>query len=215
MKHINPLVFIALSVMTVLSFTNLLGIPASGVSVLVGIVFFFIIKAMRKCSFEESGFDIKSVGRCFTAKPSVLVWMLLPIAANALCVTIALLALPQFLTHVLSRAGEIVSFSNILVMVPQLLILAVGEEIAWRAFFQNELQKRLPLIPSLVITSILFSIGHIASGDTVIVVYDIVFVFINSILYGVVFYKTNNAWLSAISHFAANLFSVIVLLAIR
>lgn len=44
-----------------------------------------------------------------------------------------------------------------------------------------------------------------------IVAYDISFVFINSILYGIIFYKTNNAWISAISHFIANLFSVIVL----
>ncbi|HBC29880.1 MAG TPA: CPBP family intramembrane metalloprotease, partial [Clostridiales bacterium] len=45
----------------------------------------------------------------------------------------------------------------------------------------------------------------------VIVTYDIFFVFINSILYGIIFYKSKNAWISAISHFAANLFSVIVL----
>ena len=89
--------------------------------------------------------------------------------------------------------------------------LALGEEIAWRAFFQKRLNKVLPIIPTLLISSILFAIGHFNQGDTVIVIFDIFFVFINSILYGVIFYRTNNAWISAISHFIANLFSVIVL----
>lgn len=40
----------------------------------------------------------------------------------------------------------------------------------------------------------------------------IIFVFVNSILYGIIFYKSNNAWVCAISHFIANLFSIIVLL---
>jgi len=31
------------------------------------------------------------------------------------------------------------------------------------------------------------------------------------VLYGIIFYKTNNAWVSGLSHFAANLFSILVL----
>ncbi|MFB6467871.1 hypothetical protein ACE38V_13860 [Cytobacillus sp. Hz8] len=37
------------------------------------------------------------------------------------------------------------------------------------------------------------------------------FVFVYSVLYGIIFHKSNNAWVSAFSHFAANLFSVIIL----
>lgn len=86
------------------------------------------------------------------------------------------------------------------------------EEIGWRALFQNHLNKVLPIIPVLFITSVLFAFGHLTEGNTIIVIYDIFFIFINSILYGIIFHKTNNAWISAISHFMANLFSIIVLL---
>ncbi len=205
---------IVMVIMAALSFTNLFGITAAGATVPIGVLFFFINKAVNKQSYEQSGLDFKSIGRCFKARPSVWVWVLLPLVMNAVCVAISLIALPEFLAHVVSRTGETVSFSNILLMVLQLVIFALGEEIAWRAFFQNELQKALPVIPALLITSLLFSTAHIASGETVVVIYDIFFVFINSILYGVVFYKTKNACISAISHFAANLFSIIILLII-
>jgi membrane protease YdiL (CAAX protease family) len=96
-------------------------------------------------------------------------------------------------------------------MIIQLAFLALGEEIAWRAFFQRQLSKALPIIPTLLISSLLFAVGHFNQGDAVIVLYDVFFVFINSVLYGIIFHKTNNAWINAISHFVANLFSIIVL----
>lgn len=91
------------------------------------------------------------------------------------------------------------------------MVVYEAEEIAWRAFFQKQLNKALPIVPVLLISSLLFALGHLREGSTIIVAYDIFFVFINSILYGIIFYKSNNAWISGISHFVANLFSVIVL----
>ncbi|MBN3555795.1 CPBP family intramembrane metalloprotease [Fictibacillus nanhaiensis] len=96
-------------------------------------------------------------------------------------------------------------------LVLQLAVLALGEEIAWRAFFQNQLSKYIPIIPTIILTSIIFSLGHFAVGNAVVVSYDIFFIFINSVIYGVIFYKTNNAWISAISHFIANVFSIILI----
>ena len=113
--------------------------------------------------------------------------------------------------NVLARTEVFVSFDKVVIMIFQLALLALGEEIAWRAFFQKQLSKALPIIPTLLISSVLFAIGHFNQGNAVIVLYDVFFVFINSVLYGIIFRKTNNAWISAISHFVANLFSIIVL----
>jgi membrane protease YdiL (CAAX protease family) len=71
----------------------------------------------------------------------------------------------------------------------QLVVLALGKEIAWRAFFQNRITKHIPIIPATLITSTLFAIGHTSDGDILAVSYNIFFVFINSILHGIVFIK--------------------------
>lgn len=196
--------------MAILSFSNLLGLKIAGLAVVVGVVFFFVHKVSEKQPFEGSGLDIGAIRINFKDK-SIWFWMALPIIMDAVAIGISKLLLPEYIDHVLARTEAFVSFNKVLILIIQLAFLALGEEIAWRAFFQKQLNKALPIIPTLLVSSLLFAIGHFNQGDAVIVLYDVFFVFINSVLYGIIFYKTNNAWMSAISHFAANLFSIIIL----
>lgn len=131
---------------------------------------------------------------------------------NFINITIAILIIHEYIEHVLARTEIFITFDKIFLMIFQLAVLALGEEIAWRAFFQKQLNKAFSITTVLLISSLLFSVAHFSQGDIMIVVFDIFFVFVNSILYGIIFHKTNNAWFSAISHFLANLFSIIILL---
>ena len=210
MQNIKKISLIAIMLMAILSFSNLLGLKIAGLAVVVGVVFFFIHKSSEKQHYEGSGLDIGAI-RINLKDRSILFWMTLPIIMDAVAIAISKLILPEYIEHVLARTETFVSFDKVLILIIQLAFLALGEEIAWRAFFQKQLNKALPIIPTLLISSLLFAIGHFSQGNAVIVLYDVLFVFINSVLYGIIFHKTNNAWMSAISHFAANLFSIIVL----
>jgi membrane protease YdiL (CAAX protease family) len=210
MQNIKKISLIAIILMAILSFSNLLGLKIAGLAVVVGVILFFVHKASEKQPFEGSGLDIGAIRINFKDK-SIWFWIALPIIMDAVAIAISKLLLPEYLEHVLARTEAFVSFDKVLILIIQLAFLALGEEIAWRAFFQKQLNKALPIIPTLLISSLLFAIGHFNQGNAVIVLYDALFVFINSVLYGVIFHKTNNAWISAISHFAANLFSIIVL----
>ncbi len=197
-------------IMAVMSFANLLGLKIAGISVNIGIVFFFINNFYENQPITESGLNFKAIGTDLKDR-RIWLWILLPLIMDAVSITIAKILLPEYIEHVLSRTEVFLSFDKVLLMLFQLAFLALGEEIAWRAFFQKQLNKTFSIIQVLLISSLLFAIGHFNQGNPVIVIYDIFFVFINSILYGIIFYKSKNAWVSAISHFAANLFSVIVL----
>ncbi|MDF2675605.1 MAG: hypothetical protein K0R09_3877 [Clostridiales bacterium] len=210
MKNIKRLPFIAMIVMAVISFSNLLGLKIAGASVIIGVVFFFINKANEKQPFSDSGLDIKAIRTNFKDR-GIWLWVLLPLIMDVVSITIGKLFLPEYIEHVLARTEIFISFDKIILTVFQLAVLALGEEIAWRAFFQKQLNKAFSIIPVLLISSVLFAFGHLTQGNVTIVAFDIFFVFINSILYGTIFYKSKNAWVSAIAHFMANLFSVIVL----
>ena len=210
MQNIRKVSLIAIILMASLSFSNLLGLKIAGLAVVVGVVFFFVDNVSEKQPFEGGGLDIGAIRKNFKDK-SIWFWMALPIIMDAVAIGISKLLLPEYIDHVLARTEAFVSFDKVLILIIQLAFLALGEEIAWRAFFQKQLNKALPIIPTLLISSSLFAIGHFSQGNAVIVLYDVLFVFINSVLYGIIFHKTNNAWMSAISHFAANLFSIIVL----
>src|SRR5690554_650739 len=210
MQNIRKVSLIAIRVVASRSFSNLRGLKIAGLAVVVGVVFFFVDKVSEKQPFKGGGLDIGAIRKNFKDK-SIWFWMALPIIMDAVAIGISKLLLPEYIDHVLARTEAFVSFDKVLILIIQLAFLALGEEIAWRAFFQKQLNKALPIIPTLLISSSLFAIGHFSQGNAVIVLYDVLFVFINSVLYGIIFHKTNNAWMSAISHFAANLFSIIVL----
>jgi len=210
MQNIKRMPLIAMIIMAFVSFSNLLGLNIAGLSVLIGVAFFFVNKAFEKQPFRHSGLDIKEIGTNLKDR-KIWIWVALPLIMDAVSIVISKLFLPEYIAHVLARTEIFVSFDKITLLVFQLAVLALGEEIAWRAFFQKQLYKTLPIMPVLIISSVLFAFGHFSDGNIIIVMYDIFFVFINSILYGIIFYKSKNAWTSAISHFAANLFSVIVL----
>lgn len=214
MQSIKRIPLIAIIVMTIISFSNLFRLNIAGASVIIGVVFFFINKSIEKQAFEGSGLDIKAIGIGLSDR-IIWFWIALPIIMDAFSIGISELFLPEYIEHVLARTEIFVSFDKVILLVFQLAVLALGEEIAWRAFFQKQLSKVVSIIPLLLVSSVLFAFGHFTEGSTIVVIYDIFFVFINSILYGIIFYKSNNAWISAISHFSANLFSVIVLVFCR
>jgi membrane protease YdiL (CAAX protease family) len=213
MKKIETMPLAAMIIMVILSITNLFGLNISSGAVIVGAAFFFINKVIKKEPFKGSGLDIKAVGTDLK-NPRIWFWMALPIVMDAVCVIISVLFVPEYIKYETVRAGSFVAIELSASSVLQFLFFALGEEIAWRAFFQNQLTKALPVVPVLLFSSLLFTLGHYNSGNISVVVFGLVFTFINSVLYGVVIHKTKNAWVSTISHFTANMFEVILFILI-
>ena len=200
-QKIKPVVLVAILVMAFLTFTSFFGLSIAGIAVLVGVAFFFVDKGRK----SNSGLEIKSIGKDL-ANPRI--WFWITAIMNIICTGLAKLVVPDFIDHVLARTSQFLSFSPLPLLAVQLVVAALGEEIAWRAFFQKQLNKVCPASAALLITSIFFSLGHLANGTTAIVIYDLLFITINSVFYGIVFLKTNNAWVSTISHIIANIVSL-------
>ncbi|MCT8977231.1 CPBP family intramembrane metalloprotease [Clostridium sp. CX1] len=213
MGDIKRLPLIIMFLMVILSFTNLFGLNISPACIFIGVAFFFINKVVERNPMRNSGLDIKAVGTNLRDR-KIWIWLILPIIMDAVCVLISKLFLPEYIEYETIRAGSFVPIEISIASILLFFIFALGEEIAWRAFFQNQLNKVLPIIPALLFSSLLFSLGHFKRGNTIVVVYGLFFTFINSILYGVIFNKTKNAWISAMSHFTANIFEVIVFILI-
>lgn len=210
MKNIKGMTLFALVLMALVSFSNLVGLRIAGISVVIGVIFFFVTRSRDRRLLIEAGLDLKALKKNFRNR-SLWFWIALPLIMDAISIAISKLFFPEFIEHVLARTEILVSFDILAVMVVQLAILALAEEIAWRAFFQNQVNKGFSVIPAILLTSVIFAFGHLAQGNIAVVMYDLFFVFINSAIYGIIFAKTNNAWASALAHFMANLASIIFL----
>ncbi|MDE6749464.1 MAG: CPBP family intramembrane metalloprotease, partial [Lachnospiraceae bacterium] len=178
----------------------------SSVTLLIGIVVYFITREPE----EKDAMSLKPIPGLFKDWKVILL-VLASIAADIVCYVLAKLLVPEFLEHLAERTGFL-SFDKIAILIAELIIAALGEEIAWRGFFLNQLSKMINFVPSLLITACLFALCHLSTGSVVVVVYDLTFIVINAVLYGLVYKRTNNIIVSTISHFLSNLFSVLIIL---
>ncbi len=215
MKKTSKLVVISMILMSIFSLTSLFKIEVGGekiglasITLIIGIVVFFVT---RKTNDDvNEGLNFKNIFSLLKDK-KLIIFVLMPTIMNVICFLIAKLFLPEYITHLKERT-DFLSFSTIIILVVQLIIFALGEEIAWRAFFQKQLSKMLPYVPSLIISAALFSLCHLNSGNIIVVIYDLLFIFINAIFYGIVFKRTDNACISTIAHFIANLFGTVAIM---
>ena len=175
------------------------------------IPYLFIEKVIRKQTFQELGFRINGIG-----KELIKYWWLiiLPVGSGFASLFLSKLIVPDYFNHVIERTQPMLAFGNLLLLIPQLFILALAEEICFRGFFQRKLGMCVNIRVAIIATSLIFALGHFSAGSPIVVIYDITWIFIDSIIYGILFYKTKNIYLCWISHLLANLCGVLVLMLI-
>lgn len=140
-------------------------------------------------------------------------WLiLLPFIAVVGQIVLSYYAMPTFNEYVMDRVEPMLHMSSLLVLIPQLLILAFGEELAFRGFAQEKLSKIIDSRIAILVVSFLFAIAHLSMGEVGIVLFDIGFIFIDSILYGILYLKTKNVYVTTIAHFLANVVGIYIFL---
>lgn len=209
-KKSTALTLIGITVMILLTLTKV--VPSStiaGYSVFVGIVFFFIVEDVSKTRASESGLRFNTIVTDLK-KSGVIIWMLLPsLSGIAALVAGNIIFGREFVAHVMGRTDSILSFDKTALLIGQVIIAAFGEEIAYRGFFFGKSLKIFPIWISAVVSSIVFAAGHIATGNIGIVAYDIAGVFIYSLIFSVIYYKSGNCVISTFSHILGNTISIV------
>ena len=212
MKKTHKSVMIPLIIMTIISLLCLFKIEIGGerlqlasFTLIIGIVAFFVTR--KTYDDKSEGLNYKTIFALLKNK-NIIILIFMPLVMNVMSLLIAKLFVPEFIEHLTART-DFLAFNMLPVLIVELVIAALGEEIAWRAFFQKQVSKIFPFVPSLIVSSALFSICHFNQGSAIVVTYDLVFICINAIIYGVIFKKTDNAFISTISHFIANLFGTV------
>ncbi len=94
-EAVKKLPLIVMIIMVILSFTNLFGLNLSPAIIPMGVVFFFINKALEKQPMRGSGLDIKAVGANLRGG-KIWLWILLPIIMDAVCIVISKVFLPEY-----------------------------------------------------------------------------------------------------------------------
>lgn len=213
MNHSNrntAFTLIGIGIMILLTLTKV--VPSSniaGYAMFVGIAFFFMTEAADKTRGAESGLRFHTIAADLK-KPGVALWMLLPsVSGIATLVVGNLIFRGEFVAHVLGRTDAILSFDMIVLLAVQVIIAAFGEEIAFRGFFFGKASKLFPVWVCAVVSSAVFAAGHIAAGNAAIVAYDIATIFIDSLIFSVIYHKSGNCVISTFAHILGNALALV------
>lgn len=194
-------------VVTILTLTFVTQFLWRDYSILVAIVptaYLFIERYRRHRTWKDIGFNFRAIPRDLVTNwfPILLVSIIIQFSVFWFTKT----WMPTFLEQVVARFP--LTIDQTLGYLPLLLVGTLWEEINYRALFQERLNWFIPAPTAIVIVSILFGIGHWVPGDPLIAASDILLVILDSLLYGIIFARSKNVFVSWIAHFLANFFAI-------
>ncbi len=208
---VTILTLIGMALMTVL--TVLKAVTQSQIAgaalLITGLAFFFIVEGVSKTPDSESGLSFK---RFITdlKKPGVIILILIMIVLTPSEMFLSKVFFGNaYIEHVMGRVN-VPDLSQFLLLLFTQIITVVGEEICFRAFFVGKGMKHFPFWPVAIVSAILFAAAHFASGEPAIVAWDLGGIFIDAVLFAVLFRKSGNCLITAIPHFLNNMIGFIL-----
>ena len=180
------------------------------VGMLAVIAYMMIESRLRKRPKEDSGFNLKVLPQAI--KDTWPFILLVVFITPLITVLIGKMFVPEYFEHVINRVVPYVKMDSLGKLFTQLLILAFGEEIVFRAFLQGRLSLFIYPRLAILLTSIVFALVHYTPGVMVVVVMDLLSVFVDSILFGIIFERSRNVFASTLAHFLGNSFGMILLI---
>ena len=169
-----------------------------------GLACFFLIEGIEKTPDSESGLSFKRFFRDLKKKgviPLILFLLLLSPAEMLLSKAVFGRA---YIDHVLGRI-DVPGLDQLPLLLFNQIVSVLGEEIEFRAFFVGKGMKRFSFWPVAIAGAVIFAAAHYAAGPAGIVARDLAGIFIDAILFAILYRKTGNCLISFVPHFLNNM----------
>ena len=182
--------------------------PGKILFALLPVAYLLIERRLRQRSWGDLGFSVRTFWADLRAN-----WVLFVLSGFVMQPAIALWAkanFPEFLAHVQARL-PFESGIGWLTLLPLLAISLVGEEMTYRTLLQGRLAPFIGIPAAVATASILFGLAHVAPGPGLVVITDVGFIVVDSILYGVMFAQRNNLWVVWLVHLLGDIVGLIIM----
>ena len=169
-----------------------------------GLACFFIIEGIEKTPDSESGLSFK---RFFSdlKKPGVLLLILFLLVLSPVEMLLSKAVFGSaYIDHVLGRVN-VPGLDQLPLLLFNQIVSVLGEEIEFRAFFVGKGMKRFSFWPVAIAGAVIFAAAHYAAGPAGIVAWDLAGIFIDAILFAILYRRTGNCLISFIPHFLNNM----------
>ena len=176
------------------------------------LLYMIIESNLRHRSWADNGFSIRGI-------PGGLrkTWgwfLLVTFGTQALFIFGDKLFFPDVFQHIIARVPVDITALN----AGLFITLAIGtflEELFFRALFQNRLSAFLPSFAAVGIPALAFAATHFTAGTGLIVFIDLLSVFVDGLIFGIIFQRSRNIFVSWIPHFLCDNVAVFLILWVR
>jgi membrane protease YdiL (CAAX protease family) len=179
------------------------------VSVLLPIAYLLIERRLRDRPWAELGFDRPGIRSSLAAN-----WFLILLVVLVIQAAVVLLAKafwPAFLAHVESRIPLFDTTQPVLLL-GMLLFTTLGEEMTFRSLFQERLGWSIKTPLAIVVVSLIFGLMHWSQGDPAMAVVDVALVTLDSIIFGLIFSRGKNLYVTWLAHLLVDVVGVALLI---
>ncbi len=185
-----------------------------GLMMLLPVAYLLIEKRQRNRTWSELG--IKRVGYLKELAANWHLIFLVVFLLQFIVIVGTTLYLPSFMEHIYGRIpwspdsglGVLVGF---LIMI---FVVTFIEELVNRGLIQERFTERYGPLVGIAIGSLFMSAMHWAPGNAFIVLLDLITVFIDSTIYGLIYWRTRSILISWTAHLGVDIFDIALMLLI-
>ena len=208
LKKSNALLYEMIAVMGLTVIFSFLYPEYKSLITLSPLIYLLIERKKSGRSWNDIGFKFKQT--LTDLKNNWYLVILVVIVTQVLTLIIGEYFFAGFLQHIQTRI-PLIDPSHLIPFMIMLFAATLGEELIFRVFFQKRLNWYIGIIPAILISSAVFSSLHYASGPLSIISFDIITIFIDSIIYGIIYYKTKNVFAAWIPHLLADVVAIFLI----
>lgn len=186
-----------------------------GLAISISILFliYMLVEArLRQRTWADYGFSLRTIP---AGLRKTLGWALLVIfGAQVFFVFGEYFFLPEVFQHIAARLPFDLNAINANLMIT-LVIGTFLEELVFRALFQNRLSAFVAPAAAIGLTALTFALAHYSPGPALVVFIDLLSVFVDGVIYGVIYQRSRNIFVAWIPHFLADVVALCLLLALK
>jgi membrane protease YdiL (CAAX protease family) len=119
---------------------------------------------------------------------------------------------PEIIDHIVARLPFPPTAGGLLVYAIPLAIVLIGEEMTHRTLIQGRLTPFIGIPAAIAIASLVFGISHYSPGPFAIVAVDISSIVFDSILFGIIYARSNNLIVSWAAHLLGDILGLVFLI---
>ena len=119
---------------------------------------------------------------------------------------------PEIIDHIVARLPFPPTAGGLFVYAIPLAIALVGEEMTHRTLIQGRLTPFIGTTAAIAVASLVFGISHYSPGPFAIVAVDISSIVFDSILFGIIYARSNNIIVSWAAHLLGDILGLVFII---